>query len=346
MHLFLSLLVLVFAPVYGQTVEARVKVVRDTKGFAAMWDFNRRDPLDGRFDAWKPKTEKADLRLDAVNYVREYWGEGREAGYADIPVVAGGPFGKAIVIRQETDATFRPLLMVPRARLHGSGIDVHGPGQSVTLVAWVEYESGNHAIAGIWHEGTDLKERSSQATRVEKGRRQYALFAGLAANRQGVASHVSENGGASFGDKYARNISVTKSRMETGQWACIALVFDNAKNLVRSYLNGDGDDYWVENPDQHQFFQWPAKAWAAGEYRPPQDYVKVEGGSLRALRVNPYWFPHDLYTPADASQGGPFTIGRVIHSSRSVGFTGKIGGVAVFRRALSAKEIRKMANWR
>jgi hypothetical protein len=37
--------------------------------------------------------------------------------------------------------------------------------------------------------------------------------------------------------------------------------------------------------------------------------------------------------------GGPFTSGRVIRSSRSVGFTGWIGGVAVFNQALSADEM-------
>jgi len=40
----------------------------------------------------------------------------------------------------------------------------------------------------------------------------------------------------------------------------------------------------------------------------------------------------------------PFTIGRVIHSSRSVGFTGWIGGVAVFDRALGAGELVGLAN--
>ncbi|MEY4485119.1 MAG: hypothetical protein RL693_2571, partial [Verrucomicrobiota bacterium] len=62
---------------------------------------------------------------------------------------------------------------------------------------------------------------------------------------------------------------------------------------------------------------------------------------LVALRLNPWWYPHALYTP-DAQSGGPFTIGRVIHSSRSVGFTGWIGGVAVFNRALNAEEIGKL----
>jgi len=45
---------------------------------------------------------------------------------------------------------------------------------------------------------------------------------------------------------------------------------------------------------------------------------------LIALRLNPRWYPHGIYAPADATSGGPFAIGRVIHSSRSVGFTGWI----------------------
>jgi len=67
------------------------------------------------------------------------------------------------------------------------------------------------------------------------------------------------------------------------------------------------------------------------------------GRVLTALRLNPWWFPHALYAPPDVAAGGPFTIGRVIHSSRSVGFTGWIGGVAVFDRALSPGELRRLA---
>jgi hypothetical protein len=63
---------------------------------------------------------------------------------------------------------------------------------------------------------------------------------------------------------------------------------------------------------------------------------------LAALRLNPWWFPHDLYTPKADGTGGPFTIGRVIHSSRGVGFTGWIGGVAVFNRALGAAELAQL----
>ena len=82
-------------------------------------------------------------------------------------------------------------------------------------------------------------------------------------------------------------------------------------------------------------------------------YTKVEvtlrdgqevSRELVSLRLNPWWYPHDLYTPQDAQSRGPFTIGRVIHSSRGVGFTGWIGGDAVFDRALNADELRKLTD--
>lgn len=66
------------------------------------------------------------------------------------------------------------------------------------------------------------------------------------------------------------------------------------------------------------------------------------GRELVGLRLNPWWYPYGIYAPAEAAKGGPFTIGRVIHSSRSVGFTGWIGGVAVFDRALSAGELKTL----
>ncbi|MSU68780.1 MAG: hypothetical protein EXS40_09445 [Opitutaceae bacterium] len=51
----------------------------------------------------------------------------------------------------------------------------------------------------------------------------------------------------------------------------------------------------------------------------------------------------ELYTPASDGTGGSFSIGRVIHSSHSVGFTGWIGGVAVFNLALSPAELNELS---
>jgi len=68
---------------------------------------------------------------------------------------------------------------------------------------------------------------------------------------------------------------------------------------------------------------------------------EVSVRELVSLRLNPWCYPHGIYEPKNDGTGGPFTIGRVIHSSRSVGFTGWIGGVAVFDRALTAEELAK-----
>ena len=385
-------------PLAAGEYERRVEAVTKTPGFIALWDFVKRD--GGRFDAYKARGEAADLRLDAVNYVLDYWGQGRTATYGDFPLLGEGPFGQAVRIRDERDASFRPVLLVPRERLHDSGIDVKGPGRSVSLVVWLRREGGNHAIAGIWHEGTDLQGAAGLARRVEMGRRQYALFAGLAANNGAVAAHVSENGGKSFGDKYARNLSVTRRQL-TGGWDVAAFSFDNKRNTVTSYLNGEAEEYWIDAPERHPFFQWPARGWLQAQlaavpglqpeedpgfprdqfYAPPEGkplertlisedasrrvelhrfaYTKVrvtlgrdrrgrwrevEKRELASLRVNPFWFGHDLFSPPGAAGGGPFTIGRVIHSGRSVGMTGYLGGVAVFGRPLDAARMRRLAS--
>ncbi len=391
--------------------QSRVEAVRGTPGFVALWDFVHRDQSTGQFSAHQPIGSQVDLRLNAVNYVRDYWGVGRPSNYDDFPLLGRGPFGQAVQIRAETDADFRPCLVVPRERLHGSGLDVKGPGRSVSMVAWVIRQSGNHAIAGIWHEGTDLNPPRGQVIRVEQGRRQYALFAGLAANDGASAVHVSENGGSSFGDKYARNLAVTPNQIPTVSgrpseneldraWSMVGFVFDHANHTMTAYLDGEAMEYWIENPREHRFFKWPAQAWLQAKlhrtpglqdgedpnfppaqfYEPPEDqplgrevvyehgnervelhsfrftrvrvtlgrdtegaFSKVKRLDLAALKVNPFWFPHDIYAPDTKEEGGPFTIGRVIHSGRSVGFTGYIGGVAVFDRAIDSAHMKRLA---
>lgn len=390
--------------------QRRVDVVRRTKGLVAFWDFALRDP-SGRFAAHQQPGDATDLSLEATNYVLDYWGEGRAASYDDFPLVERGPFGRAVRFSAQTDRTFRPVLLVPRDRLHNTRLDVKGPGRSVSMVVWMVRESGNHGVAGIWHEGTDLRFLAGNVRRVESGRRQYGLFTGLAANPGGSAAHVSENGGPSFGDRYARNLSVspevtptvaataTREEIDHG-WVALGFVFDNARNRVTSYLDGVASDHWIDSPDRHPFFRWVAKGWSQahlaampglqeGEdpgfdsrqyYQPPEakprkrtvletsdrkrvelhefEFTKVritwgldERGRLQrvlrrelaALRVNPFWFPHDLHAPDSEGEGGPFTIGGFIHSSRSQGFTGYLGGVAVFDRGLSSSEMQRLA---
>jgi hypothetical protein len=414
----LPLMPLLLLPCHLQADEAaakeyqqRVETVRSLPGFVALWDFVQRDATTGQFTAHQPDGSTHDFRLEAVNYVLDYWGQGRAATYEDFPLLGRGPFGQAVRLLNETDDTFRPCLLLPRERLHDTGLDVKGPGGSVSMVAWVIRESGNHAIAGIWHEGTDLHSQKGPIVRVEQGRRQYALFAGLGAKSGASAVHVSENGAKSFGDKYARNLAVTPELIPTAPpdatpetldatWSLLGFTFDNAANTVTAYLNGQATDYWIESPEKQNFFKWPAHGWLQAQlhklpglqegedpnypadqfYQPPEEeplknevvsesdgervelhqypftrvrvtlgkdaegrFTRVKKRELIALKSNPFWFPHDLYTPASEKEGGPFTIGRFIHTGRSVGFTGYIGGVAVFNQVLTPEQMARLA---
>ncbi|WP_397385045.1 hypothetical protein [Prosthecobacter sp.] len=392
----------------ADTAADRVATVMNTPGCVAFWDFVKREP-DGahRFTAHVMAGATNDFALDASNYIKDYWGEGREATYADFPLLGRGPFGQAIRIRKEEDKTFRPFLFVPRERLNDSPIDIKGAGKSVSVVVWAIRESGNHSLAGIWHEGTDLN-HGGAAKVVARGQRQYALFAGL--NNEGSAcGHVSENGAKSFGHIYAMHKSNSgdvspavpadaPAEVLDASWQCFAMTYNHETHELTGWINGQDTGRWQENvqkaiPVIHN-------AWVQGNlhresglqpgedptfpadqfYNPPEDkpfsvkvlsetaaervelqefrYTRVKVTQRKAaagtwtttardladVRLNPWWFSHDsLYTPANDGTGGPFTIGRVIHSSRGVGFTGWMGGVAVFNRALSSEQLATLS---
>jgi hypothetical protein len=402
------------APVAFAGLPAPTEVVTGMPGCVAFWDFVKREAGEPRrFVAHVPAGTANDYPLDAGNYVRDYWGEGRAATYADFPQLGRGPFGNAVRIVKETDPNFRPFLSVPRDRLHNSPLDIKGPGRSVTVVVWAVRESGNHALAGIWHEGTDLKQAETTTVRkVQRGQRQYALFAGL--NKEGSAcGHVSENGASSFLNRYALHKSNSAAvspavpadapaEVLDKSWQCFAMTFNHQRQELTGWLDGAAGDRWLDNPKGDKLISSAYQAYMQGHfartpgmqpgedpafpkdqyYNPPEDrvvstkvvradaaervehreypYTRVEvtlrkgedgrfaetGRELVGLRLNPWWYPHGIYAPPDDGSGGPFTIGRVIHSSRGVGFTGWIGGVAVYDRALSPEELARLAGLR
>jgi len=390
--------------VAADSVQERIATVTNTPGLVAFWDFTKREAPGKRFTAHVPAGAKNDYALDAGNYVKDLWQAGPDASYADFPMLGAGPFGQAIRIKAETNPDFRPVLFVPRARLHDTPLDIKGPGKAVTVVVWTIRESGNHALAGIWHEGTDLKEKTTESiAKVERGQRQYALFAGL--NKEGSAcGHVSENGASSFTNKYALHKcnsaeqspkvpADATAEVLAKSWQTFAMSYDSKTQQITGWLNGQSGDRWLDNPQKDRLLSYAANAWLQGRlakipgmqegedpkfpadqyYNPPEEkpvkvtvlsekeakrvelreyaYTKVKvtllagqetERELVSLRLNPWWYPHGIYEPKNDGTGGPFTIGRVIHSSRSVGFTGWIGGVAVFDRALTAAELAKV----
>jgi len=391
----------------------RVRTVTGMPGLVAFWDFVERESGDtGRFVAHVPEGSENRYPLDAGNYVKEYWGQGRDATYDDFPLMGRGPFGQAIRIRHEEDIAFRPLLYVPRERLHDTPLDIKGANQSLTVVVWAIRHGGGHALAGIWHEGTDLKQEAGDGIRkVQLGQRQYGLFAGN--NISGTAcAHLSESGAGSFLNRFAMQKSNSvgiapivpedaPDHVIDASWQCFAMTFDHRTDQLIGWLNGHAGDRWFDDPLKDPSLAHVHNAWKQGHlhrlpgvqegelpdypedqfYNPPEDtplstktisetdtekveekefpYTRVRFTSRRdgngnwmvadrdlvSLRLNPWWYPHDIYEPTRES-GGPFSIGRVIHSARTSGFSGWIGGVAVFHRALSAEELAILAGFK
>lgn len=262
----------------GDLRATQVLTVTKIPGLVAFWDFVERESTEPRrFLAHVPPGAANRYALDAGNYVREYWGLGREASYADFPELHRGPFGNAIRIVKETDPNFRPYLFVPRSRLHDSPLDIKGPGRAVSIVVWAIRESGNHALAGIWHEGTDLKHaQDSGVQKMVRGQRQYALFAGL--NKEGSAcGHVSENGASSFGNRYAlhkcNSLAVSPAipadsphELLDRSWHCFAMTFDPTRQEITGWLNGEAGDRWLDNPKADKLISSAYQAYMQGHY--------------------------------------------------------------------------------
>ncbi len=394
--------------------EIRLSQVTDIPGFVAFWDFMAREdgPYgSGRFQAHTAPGDTHHYLLEPRNISLDFWLDGQEATLADFPLLGRGPFGQSVRFQRPLAENDLPVLMVPREKMHDSPLDIKGPGSSVSMVVWLIHQEGAHAIAGLWHEGTDSPPMGTPAVIQERGRRQYGMFAGMVANSGASSAHVSESGLASFGDTYARHLAVTPEKMKRiplgaddhdldSGWSVAGFVFDNEAGTVTAWLDGAATDWWIENPANSRFFHPNANAWKQAKfakmpgiqpgedpafprdqfYEPPESeliaeeiisetvfervllrtypFTKVRlvkgrntDGSysdtlsidLAALSVNPYWFGHDLYAPTTAEEGGPFTIGRVIHSNRHQTLTAWFGGVAVFNRALSDAEMKQLA---
>ena len=393
--------------------QERVDVVRQIPGLVALWDFvQRRDSWQTHnpFISIPGESSGRAYELEPRNISLDFWHQGPQATLADFELFGRGPFGQAVRFSSPLSNAHLPVLAVPRKNLHDSPLDIKGQGKSVTLVVWLLYERGNHAIAGMWHEGTVTPNRVPPVVK-EPGKRQFGLFAGLQANKGGIGAHISENGGSSFGDIYARHLASNPTKMKQikpdtkpadsdSYWNAVGLVFDNEENRVSAYVNGLAEEVWVENPKESRFYQHVYRAWQQGQlatmdgiqagedvnypkdqfYTPPEDkpvetkiveqtsdrvvrletypFTKIEAtyqvqpdGTLAkplerdlvAVKSNPYYFGFDIYAPKSMEEGGPFTIGRVIHSNRHATLSAWIGGVAVFDRALSDHEMKRLA---
>lgn len=201
---------------------------------------------------------------------------------------------------------FGQWLRLPRAEL--GPLDIHGR-QPFTMAAWVQRDSSRpwQFVAGVWNE--------------HDHRRQYALFLNATKMYDHVAdtrspcadrahAYLSATGGHTPGHPACFSYATGASVVPMGRWACVAMTYDGAELAL--WVNGRLDALPRHNP------------------MPFRDGIFAGGADgadfTVAQRAMALW--HDY-------PEGPMPADE--------GFTGLLGGLALWRRALNAAEHEALA---
>lgn len=179
---------------------------------------------------------------------------------------------------------------------------------AVTVVSWVNWTGNGVAfIGGMWNEFQD------------GGKRQYGLFISLPYynGADQVCGHISKTGGPTRPFPFSIDYSASSQKVPKGKWVCAAFTYDG--KYIRSYLNGE----FIERPKEL--------------IKHTKGFPGYPDGLVQSK--NPYYYPDGI-----GDNGSDFTMGAVLlKGGMGNFFKGKIGGLAVYNRALSAEEIRAVS---
>ncbi len=275
--------------------DAPSAVVLSTPGLLAFWDFQ--EPMGEA----KMSAGKYQYSLTEMN--------------GPIKRVENGVFGPYSV-----DFEWGQWFRIKRE--NAKGLDLHGPDQQVTMVAWVQRESERYwqFIAGMWNEGTEKYMGKSGGKGPGAPARQYAMFINGAwqtdyttyeriRSKNQTLGYISPYGGATPDHPFAFDYATGKTHLDEKKWYMIAYTFDG--KVIKVYVDGELDSNGNYNP-----FNYDGPIYDGG----------VDGSDFTvAQRRVPTW--------PDYPNGVP---------GNKVGFDGVMGGLAVFERALTTQEIRNI----
>ncbi len=254
-----------------------VATIRSTPGLVALWDFKEKEGHARKAHGM------GKFPLKEVNGSLPRIDEGILSGYS-------------------AQFSGKCYLLLPHAKT--GALNIHGPEQGVTVIAWVKW-SGEQTgfVGGMWNEYLD------------GGKRQYGLFVSLpyynGANQ--VCGHISLTGKPTPPFPYSIDYSASKQTVEKQQWQCIAFSYDGKQ--IKSYLNGKFEPREPELINHTKGFEGY-----------PEGLTQTK---------NPYYFPAGM-----GNNGSDFTVGAVLlKAGMGNFFKGQIAGLAVFNRALTEKEM-------
>lgn len=187
----------------------------------------------------------------------------------------------------------------------GQPLSLGGDEAQLTVVAWIKRKRSSYQgcqfLAGIWN---------------EHRRRQYGLFLNLKIwdSSEQAGAHVSRHGGPTAGFPYCMDVAIGATPVSFDEWHCVAMTYDGTQ--AAAYLDGRLDVREPQGEPGRNPFSFP------GGLNPEAAEFTV-GAVARPLRVEA------------SAQGGFQESGSLMGNP----FVGLLGGLAVFSRALSSREI-------
>lgn len=226
---------------------------------------------------------------------------------APLETVAEGVFGpRSLRFRANGNLAANHLSVTAE---EAPALNIGGPAAQVTVVAWIKREptdyKGCQFIAGVWN---------------EHHRRQYGMFLNLYIwdSAQQVGAHVSTHGGPTPGYPYCMDVAIGATPVPFNTWQCVAMSYDNT--YATAWLDGRLD---TREP-QGELGRNPCR-YPGGLHKGGADFSV--GAVARPAKVE------------SDGRGGFVETGGVIANP----FTGLLGGLAVYDRALSAEEHAALA---
>ncbi len=283
-------------------------VVERTPGLVAFWTFGE--------EAGAPRVSSGTRNPHPL----------REVG-GPIPRVEGGPFSG---FAAELDG--QRYFAIPYAETRD--LNISGPAAQVSMFAVVRIVNlrQSRTIAGMWSEGKGRDD--------DTGTRQYALLMNMPTygGPNKLVPHISSEGGVTrradgSAFPWCCDYAVTAGEVPTGQWCTLGFTYDG--QFIRAYLNGVLDALKFD-PVAH---------------KRTDRYFTHEGPGGADRGMNPYYhgrgiFRYDPEKHAATKPGGgsDFTVGARYAVGKMLGEAtiGRFGGLAVFNRALTDAEMKKL----
>ncbi|MCA9271110.1 MAG: hypothetical protein KDA41_21660 [Planctomycetales bacterium] len=284
------------------------KVIEQAPGLVAFWTFSE--------EPGQPRVSQATRDKHSL----------AEVG-GPIARAEGGPFSGYSI-----HFSGKQYLRLPHAE--AKSLDIHGKDAQVSMFAVVrldEFLRGT-TIAGIWSEGKGAND--------DTGTRQYAMLLNMPTYGGGkqLTPHISSEGGVTRradGSKFpwCCDFAASVSQVPTNKWTTLGFTYDG--KYIRAYFNGRLEQRKLD----------------AKKDRRDDPYFTGEGPDGGDRGMNPYYhgrgiFTYDPAKHAESKPGGPadFTVAAryAVGSYLGEALHGKMGGLAVFDRALSEEEMQKL----